>query len=80
VRTDIDVSRNRGVEKNGINTKIIGIVHFSFTVGKEASNYQLSGIVLSAMVITKPISQIDGFGLITGDCPLMNHQRQNVST
>jgi hypothetical protein len=55
VKTDIDISRKGVIEKNGIGTKIIGIVLFLFTVGKEASNYQLSGIVLSAMVITEPI-------------------------
>jgi hypothetical protein len=55
VKTDIDDSRKRGIEKSGIGIKIIRIACFSLTVEKDASNCQLLKIVLSAMVITGPI-------------------------
>jgi len=72
VKTDIDDSRKTGVGKNGINIKIIRIARFSFTVGKEASNYQLLKIVLSAMVTIKTIGQKGGFSPIIGVCLLMS--------
>ena len=72
MRTDIDDSRKRLGGKNGIGIKIIGIAHFLFTIGKDASNYQLFKIVLSAMVTIKPIGQKGGFSPIIGVCLLMS--------
>jgi hypothetical protein len=39
LRTDIDDSRMRGIEKNGIGIRIIGIARFSFIARNRVSNY-----------------------------------------
>jgi len=57
-RIGIDASKKRGIGKNGINTKTIGIAHSLFTVGGEVSSCRLLRIVLSVMVTVSMISQI----------------------
>ena len=72
MRTDIDDSRKRGIEKNGIGIRIIGIAHFSFIVGSRVSNCLLLRIVLNVMVTTETIGQIGDFDPIVEVCLLMS--------
>jgi len=65
VKTGIIASRNiiaerkKGANESGIGIRIIGIAHFSSTVGSRISNYQLSEIALNAMVMIGMIDRID---------------------
>jgi hypothetical protein len=72
VRTDIDNSKKRHIEKSGIGIKIIGSGRFSSTVGKKALNCQLLKIALSAMVTIRPVGQKGDFSLVIGACLLMS--------
>ena len=65
MRTDIDNSKKRDLEKSGINIKIIGGARFSSTARKKALNCQLLKIALSAMVTIEPIREKGGFSLVT---------------
>jgi hypothetical protein len=58
VKIGIDVSKKRGVRKNGIGIKIIGIACSLFTIGNEVSNYQLLKIVSSVTVTIGTTGQI----------------------
>jgi len=58
VRISIDISKKRGVRKNGIDIKIIGIARSLSTVWNEVSNCRLLKTVLSVMVSVGTIGQI----------------------
>jgi len=68
VRTGIGVDRKNTIgkkkdaDKSGIGTEIIGIVRSSSIAGRRISSFQLSEIVLSAMVM---IGMTDPIGTIT---------------
>jgi len=64
VKIGIDVSKKRGVGKNGIDIKIIGIAHSLFTAGNEVSNCRLLKIVSSVMVSVSTIVQIRDSSMI----------------
>ena len=66
VSKKINVRRKRGVDKSGIDIRIIGIVCFLFIAGNGVLNYELFKIVLSAMVIIDTIDQIRDSKLIIG--------------
>jgi len=55
VRTDIEDSKKRGIKKNGIDIRIIGIARFSFIAENRVSNCRLLRIVLNVMVTIKTI-------------------------
>jgi len=54
------VGRRKGVDRNGINTGIIGIAHSLFIARNKISSYPLFRIALSVMVTVSMISQIRG--------------------
>jgi len=61
VRIGIGISKRKGSEKNVIGIRITGIARSSFIVGSKITNYRLSEVFLSAMVIIGMIGQIDYF-------------------
>ena len=71
MRIGIDDNKKRGIKKNRINIKIIGIVRSLFTVGNRVLSFQRLRVALSVMVIIKAIDQIGDFSLIIDICLLM---------
>jgi hypothetical protein len=75
----IVTERKKGANESGIDIKIIGIAHFSSTVGSRISNYELSETALNAMVIIGMIDQIgtmrtminNSMGRLEGGCQFM---------
>ena len=71
MRTDIDDSRKKGVRKNGIGIRIIGIACSLFNAGNGVLSCRRLKVALSVMVTIETIGQIRDFSLIIGVCLLM---------
>jgi len=63
----IIVGKRKDTDRSGIGIGINGIARSSFIVGRKISNYPLSEIVLSAMVMTGMTGPIGTIMIMIGD-------------
>jgi len=63
----IIVGKRKDTDKSGIGIGITGIARSSFTVGRKISNFLLSEIVLSAMVMIGMTNLVEAITMMIGD-------------
>jgi len=63
----IIVGKRKDADRSGIGIGITGIARSSFTVGRKISNFLLSEIVLSAMVMIDMTDLVDAITMMIGD-------------